>query len=177
MRNHNEKARDIARSVLPSTARKGARDSRAIIHGRERAHERQLLHDLRGHLDPDDYEGDLGFAARHHRDLKEIVDRRRSADKVGPLIAWAERRVERDPALRTATPEGREAHFRKFLPPGLIGNHAISHLHWVLDDRPRRRIRTDTTRNRDVALVEAIIAAGGHGDLNRRLRAELSGVV
>ncbi|MCC6225018.1 MAG: hypothetical protein IT195_01250 [Microthrixaceae bacterium] len=46
MRNHNEKARDMARSVLPSTARKGARDARAVIHGRERAHERRLLHEL-----------------------------------------------------------------------------------------------------------------------------------
>jgi len=181
MRNHNEKARDMARSVLPSTARKGARDTRATIHRRERAHERQLLHDLRHSSEPDDFEGDLGVASRHRRDVADMVSDRRAADKVSPLIAWAERLVDRDPMLCAATPEDREVYFRKVLPPGLIGNHAISHLYWVLDDRrawwSRARRHTEHAPNPDVAIVEAIISAGRHGDLNRRLRAELDRVV
>jgi hypothetical protein len=181
MRNHNEKARDMARSVLPSTARKGARETRANIHSRERAHERQLLHDLRRCIEPDDFDGDLGVASRHRRDVADMVDDRRAADKVGPLIVWAERLVERNTVLSSATPEDREVYFRKILPPGLIGNHAISHLYWVLDDRrgrwSRARRRTENARNPDVTIVEAIIAAGRHGDLNRRLRAQLDRVV
>lgn len=43
MRNHHDKARDMARSVLPSTARKGARRARAQIHRRERARLRSEL--------------------------------------------------------------------------------------------------------------------------------------
>jgi hypothetical protein len=39
MRNHDEKVKDISRSVLPSTGRKGARDTRRIIHKRQRTRE------------------------------------------------------------------------------------------------------------------------------------------
>ncbi len=35
MRNHGEKIKDMSRSVLPSKGRKGARDNRRIIHGRD----------------------------------------------------------------------------------------------------------------------------------------------
>lgn len=106
MRNHNEKSRDMARSVLPSTARGTARQTRASIHRRERARLRTALHALRAVGDPDDFDGDLTWIAR--RDIGEMVDDRRSADKVGPLVTWAERRVERDPALAAASPEDRE---------------------------------------------------------------------
>lgn len=98
MRNHNEKPRDMARSVLPSTARKAARRQRASIHGRERARLRAALHGLRSTGDPDDFEGDLVWIAR--RDLEEMVDDRRGADKVGPLLAWAERLVESVPGAQ-----------------------------------------------------------------------------
>ena len=100
MRNHTEKARDMARSVLPSTARKGARDTRADIRGRERVRERQMLHHLRGYVDPDDFEGVLGEEL--HREIGEMVWHRRSADKVAPLMRWAERTVARDPRLAAA---------------------------------------------------------------------------
>ena len=179
MRNHHEKARDMARSVLPSTARKSARHAGASIHGRERARLRSELHALRVAGDADDFEGDLTWTAR--RDIEEMVDDRRGADKVGPLLAWAERLVERDPALGAATPEDREVYFRKILPPGLIGNHAISHLRWVLDDRRRAwsssRRDQASAPNPDAALVAEIIAAGRHGDLNRRIRSTVSPVV
>lgn len=179
MRNHNEKHRDIARSVLPSTARKAARDNRAGVRNRERANERQLLHDLRVGIDFDDFEGDCAW--RNRRDLADMIEDRRGADKVGPLLQWAERTIANSRHLTEASPEDREAHFRKVLPPGLIGDHAISHLWRVLDDDRRRRWsrsrRVVETRNPDVGLVEEIVAAGRHGELNRRLRVELGGVV
>lgn len=179
MRNHHEKARDMARSVLPSTARKNARRTRASIHGRERARLRAELHSLRVAGDADDFEGDLVWTAR--REIEEMVLDRRAADKVGPLLAWAERLIETDPTLSAATPDEREARFRKVLPPGLIGNHAVSHLWWVLDDRRlawrRARRASVSAPNPDVVLVAEIVAAGRHGDLNRRIRSTVAPVV
>ena len=178
MRNHHDKARDMARSVLPSTARKSARRARAQIHGRERARLRGELQKIYRLVEPDGFEGDLAWRAGG--DLEEMVGRRRQADKVAPLLTWAERLVERDPVLCGTTLGGREAYFRKLLPPGLIGNHAISHLSWVLDDDRRRWRWPDATTvgcSPDVEIVEAIIAAGCHGDLNRRLRDRLDRIV
>lgn len=173
MRNHDEKARDMARSILPSTARKGARDARTHIRGRERARERDLLHQLRFCVDPDDFEGVLGEELHH--EMASMVWDRRAADKVAPLLRWTERTIARDARLATASPAEREVHFRNLLPPGLIGDHAVSHLRWVLDDRPwpsrsRRRVGGSDAL---VPLVEDVVAAGRHGDLNRRIRAEV----
>jgi hypothetical protein len=39
MRNHDQKIKDISRSVLPSTGRRSARDNRRIIHKQQRARE------------------------------------------------------------------------------------------------------------------------------------------
>jgi hypothetical protein len=179
MRNHNEKARDMARSVLPSTARKAARKQRALIHGRERARLRAALHESRTIGDPDDFEGDLVWIAR--RNLEEMVDDRRGADKVGPLLAWAERLVETVPALTDASLEDREFYFRKILPPGLIGNHAISHLRWILDDDRRTwswsRANPQSRPTADVDLVAEILTAGCHGELNRRIRSTIAPVI
>ena len=177
MRNHNEKARDMARSVLPSTARRSARQNANHIHKWERANERQLLHDLGRGTDYDDFEGD--WARRHRRAVAGMVSDRRAADKVGPLLHWAQRTIDRSHDLTDASPEDRQFFFRRLLPPGLIGGHAVSHLWWVLDPPPWRtgaRQRHETT-NPDIERLEAIVAAGSHGDFNRRLRAELGGVV
>ncbi len=177
MRNHNEKARDMERSVLPSTARKGSRDTRRIIHRRERAHERYLIQQLRRCPDIEDFDENLTFSDRHRRDIAEMVEDRRSADKVGPLVRWAERKIEQDSALAAASFQDREVHFAKLLPPGLIGDHALFHLRWVLDDRPPRwlRVRRDHGSIKpDVEMVNEIIAAGRHGDLNRRIRVSVA---
>ena len=171
MRNHDQKTRDMARSVLPSTARKHAREARAFIHGRDRVRLRAELHDLRSLDDPDDFEGDLTFPVQRH--IKTMVSDRRSADKVGSLIAWAERLVHRDPQLDAASPEDREVHLRTLLPPGLIGEHALTHLWWVLSDRRSHwpsRTGHAPAANPDVERVAEIITAGRHGDLNRRIR-------
>lgn len=175
MRNHDEKARDMARSVLPSTRRKGAREDRSLMHHAERARVRRELHRMRAVGDPDDYDGDLGHGSNARRDMAYMVQRRRRADKIGPLIHWAERVVERDPVLVAAPPEDREVYFRRLLPEGLIGDHAITHLWWVIDDRPRwwpRRQRRTPSAD-DVERVEDIVAGGLHGELNRRVKARL----
>lgn len=102
MRNHDEKTRDMARSVLPSTRRRGARQDRALAHKAERSRLRSALQDLAGHDDPDDYEGELTWEAR--RQIAWMVEDRRAADKVAPLLRWATRTIERDAALRDARP-------------------------------------------------------------------------
>jgi hypothetical protein len=43
MRNHDQKIKDMSRSVLPSTGRKSARDNRRIIHKQQRARELAAL--------------------------------------------------------------------------------------------------------------------------------------
>lgn len=177
MRNHSEKTRDMARSVLPSTARKGARTTRVEIHGSHRVRERQLLHQLSRALDHDDIDIDIDgdCDAKRVQMTTKMVRRRRSADKIGPLLRWAERTIEHDPKLLAGSPEDRAIYFRKILPPGLIGNHAMSHLRWVIDDRPVRWIppqRRPTTVPL-AQLAADIVAAGRHGDLNRRIRADV----
>lgn len=177
MRNHDEKAREMARSVLPSTRRRVARIDRANTHARERQRVRAALHDLATHDDPDDFEGDLTWEARGA--ISDMVWDRRAADKVAPLMRWAERTVEREPGLRDATLEERVAHFRRLLPEGLIGRHALSHLEWVLDDDPhwpwRPRAERPATGPTTREKVAAIVMAGRHGELNRRLRHDASG--
>ena len=178
MRNHDEKALDIARSVLPSTRRRGARADRVTIHARERARARARarahLRELARLEDPDEFERDLTWEAR--REIGWMVEDRRAADKVGPLMRWAERKVETDPELADASFEERLAHFRRLLPEGLIGRHALFHLEWVLDEERTTWRRAYYHRRHDDPgrelrdKVAAIVAVGRHGELNRRIR-------
>lgn len=172
MRNHDEKARDMARSVLPSTRRRGARQGRAHARSRERSHLRAALRDLASCDDPDDYEGDLTWEAR--REIGWMVEDRRTGDKVAPLMRWAERKLVTDPELAAASFDERTTHFRGLLPDGLIGRHALFHLRWVLDDEVpwwrRQRATRPGPRPTLREKVEAIVLAGRHGELNRRIR-------
>lgn len=172
MRNYNEKARDMARSVLPSSRRRGARADRTAAHGRERVRLRAELHALAGFDDPDDYEGELDWIAR--RDIAQMVEDRRYGDKIGPLIQWARRTVETDPHLREATPLERLDHFRRLLPPNLTGRHALFHVEWAVGYDPYWTPFHWTDRKAVgpsmVDMVTTIVAAGRHGELNRRIR-------
>jgi len=132
-----------------------------------------------GCRDPDDSDGELTWEAR--RDVLETVDDRRQADKVGPLIHWATRTVATDERLRAATPAERIHYFRSLLPPAVIGGHAVSHLGFGLGDQRRCWVHSES-RPPAVALtlrdmVQRIVAAGRHGDLNRAIRRDDSGAV
>lgn len=100
VRNHHEKYKDVAESVLPSTRCRAARQDRRAIHQRHRAQTRAALADYRVPGDPVDVETDVRRTP--DREIRDFVWDRRSADKVGPLIRWAIRRVEHDPPLRDA---------------------------------------------------------------------------
>jgi hypothetical protein len=112
------KSRDMARSVLPSTARKGARFERASIH---RAHRHAVRQRLRGSGDPVDL--DLGAYTRWPQGrIKGMVYDRRGADKVAPVMRWSVRVTAHMPI------ESRLDWLRSVLPDGTIGRHAMSHV-------------------------------------------------
>jgi hypothetical protein len=129
MRNHNEKIRDMARSVLPSSARKGARDNKAIIKHKNRHKVRQALREWRHEIDPYDYEGfadhDYIYGYAGDQNIKMAVNDRRGADKLS-VVHWAERLCATK--LADLCEEERLEYFRKVMPDNLIGRHALGHI-------------------------------------------------
>ncbi len=185
MRNHNEKHRDMARSVLPSKARVTARQDRRAIHHQERAHLREALFEARSERDADDIEAVVDYVDRSS--MIWLVGQRRGADKVGPLMRWAERTVAQSPRLRAMSPQDQLEHFRRLMPSNLIGEHALSHIGWALGVDRRwygtyRHPQPPTIAELTDA-VDLVLAAGALGELNRALKAmrftttDASGVV
>lgn len=175
VRNHQEKYKDMAESVLPSTRRRAAREDRRAIHQRHRAQTTAALDQFRLGGDPIDIEANL--RGTPSREIRDFIWDRRSADKVGPLIRWAIRRVERDPRLRDADVATQLAAFRAVFPNNLIGRHAIDHIKWALQWRADRISRRAAPADRSVDLhltlrarVQMILETGRHGDLNAGIR-------
>ena len=177
MRNHDEKIKDMGRSVLPSKGRKGARDDRRLIHKRQRTRERVVMTEYRGAADPDSVTADPRGAVE--REISAMVWHRRFLDKVGPLTRWAAATIDADPVLRTASVDDQVAYFTRLMPPTTIGRHAVSHIESALEWRARRAHfnagrRTAPDYGPRIAeterLVRQILAAGLHGILNSHLR-------
>lgn len=122
------KRRQMERSLLPSTARRGAARDLARVRRRGR---RQLGEDLRllSGLAPVVAErwDDASFDGRAwpQREIKEAVWDRRAHDKVGPFERWA--------VAVTAhlEPPDRLDAMRKNVPPGLMGRHALAHIDFL----------------------------------------------
>mgnify|MGYP007050450114 CR=1 FL=1 len=180
MRNHDEKKKDMQRSVLPSTSRKTAREERRQIHKRARARERDLLTEYR--KDPEAAEPDFRENRRVAATSNMVWDRR-AYDKIGPLTRWAVRTVEETPALRAAPLHEQVAHFEAILPGDLIGKHAVAHIRWALEAefgrveplwmtrmREGRGPGREERRQQVLADARAILEAGRHGRLNAALR-------
>jgi hypothetical protein len=179
VRNHDDKIKDISRSVLPSTGRKSARDNRRIIHKRQRARELAAVTAYRRDTDPGSVTPDV--RGTYGPDVTQLVWQRRSRDKVGPLIRWAQATIAADPLLRSAPRADQVAYFARMMPDTTIGRHAVQHIEQALDWRERRaRYRagrpagpgqpvTDLERQ-----LRQILEAGLHAALNARLR-ELAG--
>lgn len=144
-----DKARDIARGVLPSTARKGARDNKRNFHATHRHSQRQVNHAILRHCtdvdddgnlytDPDlfdDFEDLDTFDGYHAATTKpsigwdgmnEIVSNRRGADKLGPLISWATA-TEKNKMVGWDVAD-KIAYFKAVLPDSLQGRHALGHV-------------------------------------------------
>jgi hypothetical protein len=111
VRNHDQKIKDISRSVLPSTGRKSARVNRRIIHQRQRARELTAATAYRRDSDPDSVTPDL--RGTYAPDITGMVWSRRAQDKVGPLVRWAEATIAADPVLRSAPRASQVAYFAR----------------------------------------------------------------
>jgi hypothetical protein len=180
VRNYNQKRRDMASSVLPSTIGPRAQRERRNIHRTERAGVRAMLHHAYLAGGEDGFDDIVDLPLQRSR-LEEFVYDRRMADKVAPLIRWARRIVETDPGLRDATVDERLAYFRAILPTNLSGRHALSHLRTALDPEweewresfhsYRRASRPSVYAAVLLAGLNAIVAAGLVGELNRALKA------
>lgn len=176
VRNHDEKTRDMCRSVLPSTSRKSTRERRRTIHKRQRARELAAVTTYRRDPDPDSAYPDLH--GKYGRDINEMVWDRRDADKVGPLVRWAMATIAADPALRSATRAEQVAYFAGLLPDTTIGRHAVQHIEMALEWRdlrwPSRAHRVRDEPRPEVVAMESqlrrILEDGLHGALNRELR-------
>jgi hypothetical protein len=169
VRNHDEKIKDMSRSVLPSTGRIGVRETRRAIHKRRRTRERAALAGRRLSAMPE-------IKDTHRAEIAQLVFDRRQMDKVAPLVRWARATIAADPVLRQATREEQVAYFARLMPRTLIGRHAVNHIAAELEwrcgagflsrpaDEPGAPV-AETER-----LVRQILAAGLHGTLNANLR-------
>ena len=177
MRNHDEKTRDMGRSVLPSTNREGARFRRRHIHKQQRVRELAAVTAYRRAPDPECVTPDV--RGTYGPDITQMVWRRRGADKVGPLIRWAQATIAADPVLRSASREEQVGYFARLMPDTTIGRHAVQHIEQALEWRARREQwntsrRTPAGRSPQVAQIERqvreILEAGLHSALNAELR-------
>lgn len=146
-----DKPRDIARSVLPSTRRKSARDDKRAYHSKHRAAQRQVNHRIERSLavvtedgtiahDPDlfdDFEEQTVYDGYHAAtkddslswdDMGSIVQDRRNADKLGPLLRWAKVTHDRLMSGPEWTVSDKIAYFKAVLPDTLQGRHALGHV-------------------------------------------------
>lgn len=90
-----DKPREMVRSILPSSARKFARESRAGEHRHHRRRVREALHSYGLAYENPDVESELTM--RLHRSemerrhgLREMVRTRRDRDKISSFVRWCE---------------------------------------------------------------------------------------
>jgi hypothetical protein len=175
VRNHGEKIKDMSRSVLPSTGRKSARDTRRLIHKRQRTLELAVVTACRRDTDPGSLTPDV--RGSYAPDIRQMVRQRRDGDKVGPLIRWAKATIAADPVLRSATRAEQVVYFARLMPDTLMGRHAVQHIEWALE-WDERRARYDASRptapGPHVAQMQRqlreVLETGLHGTLNAGLR-------
>jgi hypothetical protein len=178
VRNHNQKMKDMAESVLPSTARRWARVERRQTHQRDRARLRAALYEWATTIDPDDTEVDL--LRDSTRAIRDMVLERRSWDKTAPLSRWALARTERDPDRRDASVPDQLEVFRRAFPDNLIGRHALSHVRQAMRWAAFARHRTVSGQSRERraeaehatcrADLEILLELGWHKQLNIEIR-------
>jgi hypothetical protein len=127
MKNHNEKLRDVARGVLPSEARKSARDDlRNIKQKNRRAINRQLARiDTIDTYFEDPRVEDLEFYP--DAEIGYVVRDRRGADKLS-VMRWAEQRTKQE---GITDPHERYEYAKRALPTNLAGRHALTHIRTI----------------------------------------------
>lgn len=116
------KARDLRRGILPSTARKGARDNKRNVRHCVRNAERELIHEIEIN-GWDDSSSDPNVDYMHR--TREAVRDRRDADKIAPIMRWAEDLVKKHP---NAAPDELFAKARAVVGHSYMGDHAMTHI-------------------------------------------------
>lgn len=172
------KRRQMARSILPSRARKEARARLRLIHRAYRRRVAQRLNADRRRLGTVDVDElfDLGESTRSpDRAVREVVLDRRLADTLNHFERWAVA------VTRGFRLEDRLSRLRSWLPEGLIGAHAESHLRFVADISPRGpdaccwwcsppAASRESERESARLALRRTLERGLHADLNRHLR-------
>lgn len=121
----------MARSILPSRWRSAGREKARV----KRAVRRQVSTVMASlSNDPEAWDDIDGVYESSDREVRLVVNRRRSSDKVNPFIRWATQTTKHLPK------DSRVRHLRGVLPKGLIGDHALVHLSHreAFDLRPRK---------------------------------------
>jgi hypothetical protein len=176
-----EKRLQMARSILPSRARKRARDEK-------RAKNQRVRHGVKQDLRRCMFDEDFADEADLFREpsWSYYVRERQEADKLAHFEKWAIE-ITKD----IAAVDGRRAYIRALLPPGLIGWHAMSHLDSYDEFQPnpfaygrvpgepsgrqrsqiykqeRKERKRKEYEERVEALAEIVKTPGGHRLLNR----------
>lgn len=120
MINQADKAKDMARSILPARWRKKWRNERALVHRESRRANRENLRALQ--RDPDSWDDGGEHIDDSATEVRMVMNCRRDCDKLNHFQRWA---VER---TKTMPVDARLSHLRSLLPGGLIGQHAMLHL-------------------------------------------------
>lgn len=129
MHNHDQKIRDMARSVLPSSRRKSAREDIATAKRKNRRKVRRNLHLWAQYDDPYEFTGfadhDYIYGYGEDQNIKMAVQARRDGDKLS-VVHWAERLC----ATKLAHLDETERYFwfKKALGDNLPGRHALGHV-------------------------------------------------
>lgn len=188
MRNHDQKSRDMARSILPSTTRHISRKHKLRSARTARARNTARLTRLMTYVDdPDRFEEDL-----KRYDLErwgDMIETRRNADKVAPLVRWAGATIDHTPRLSNGDYWTRRNYFAAILGDTVSGRHALQHLDHLFGsanpweygqnpDRPswdemreRGRQEKRAEHARRLIMLDAVIVGAGPGRLNARIRA------
>lgn len=124
-----DKIRDMAHSVLPSKRRKAAKEDLKNVKRKNRRKVRGSLGNVTRHTylndDPadvfDDVEDDFEFFPSG--EINYLVRERRNADKINPLMRWAEQATK-----KIKDPVQRYMWVKDKMPKGLIGRHAMTHV-------------------------------------------------
>jgi len=152
----DQKKRDMARSILPSTKKDGQKDRRRI-HKKARASFRSR----EVGVDPED--ADLISPEKVRLlEIRNFVEERRFKDKTGPFERWAERSTKDLPQ------EDRLSYLRSLVPASLIGEHAVSHVEWK--DHFEDPVVSDLQKARSANNERYYKKADGRGDMARKLR-------
>jgi hypothetical protein len=131
-----EKIKVMQRSILPSQARRMARERKRKLVRQNRRSNSAALACYQGPGEYvvglwDDDSWDLSYWAGPNRAYYgEIIYDRRSADKLSHFEVWAYHRTKH---LR---PEDRWSKISGLLPKGVIGDHAMSHLDFLIARHP-----------------------------------------